>query len=121
MTHERAAPGGRKRRLRRLRENGFDGWTDALAYPQPIHGRYHRAAHAVLADMLDFMRGDEQNCCGSLAMRTTALQYYRHPVGDFSKDAGNLEETAAMGAKDAVFHISHAELEHAKPIVSRTR
>jgi sugar phosphate isomerase/epimerase len=97
-------------------ENGFDGvelmrWHD----PQPVPGARIIGRHMPYwPTWLDFMRGDEQELRRQFDNADNARQYYgASSWDDFVKQRRTeLEETAAMGAEYAVFHISHSELEH---------
>ena len=108
--------GGPEAAAAAIAENGFDGvelmrWHD----PQPIPGAHIIGRHMPYwPTWLDFMRGDEQELLRQFGNADNARQYYSASSwGDFVKQRrAELEETAAMGAKYAVFHISHAELEH---------
>ena len=97
-------------------ENGFDGielmrWHD----PQPVSGVRIVGRHMPYwPTCLDFMRGDEQKLLRQFDNADNALQYYSaSSLDDFVKQRrAELQETVEMGAEYAVYHISHAELEH---------
>jgi hypothetical protein len=96
--------------------NGFGGvelmrWHD----PQPVPGARVIGRHMPYwPTWLDFMRGDEQELMRQFDHADNAREYYSASSwDDFVKQRrAELEETMAMGAEYAVFHISHAELEH---------
>ena len=108
--------GGQEAVAAAVQENGFDGielmrWHDPLPVPGVrVFGRHM----PYWPTCLDFLRGDERELLRQFDSMDNARQYYSAASRDdfVRQRRAELEEAAAMGAQYAVFHVTHAEMEH---------